>query len=299
MKKLIAIALALALVLSLAGCDASDYKKAVSNMDAGDYATASAAFKALGDYKDSAGLAKECDYSLAKADYDAGDYASASAAFKALGDYKDSAGLLVKANDAITTKALVGSWETDATDVSDIILSSVLAAGGDDLADALSYCNFGSFELKLDMTIKEDGTYSASVNQDSFNSAMNGYLDTLKAGLKDYYVAAIEANLASQGYTLEDAYAELGVSDVDGLIKASLGMSYDELFDALGYQEFLSALSDNLSYDGEYTVENGALTFKSDGGDEVGTYDAAADTITLTGTEDGSSDLYPQVFHRS
>lgn len=301
MKKLIAIALALVLVLSLAGCDASDYKKAVSSMDAGDYAAASAAFKALGDYKDSADLAKKCDYSLAKADYDAGNYEDAAKAFEALGDYEDCADLLVKANDAITTKALVGSWETDAKDYSDLILSSILTAGGDDLADALSYCNFGSFDLKLGMTIKEDGTYSASVNQDSYDAAVSGYLDALKTGLKDYYVAAIEANLSSQGYTLEDAYAELGVSDVDGLIEASLGMTYDDLFDALGYQEFLSALSENLSYDGKYTVENGALTFKSDGGDELGTYDAAADTVTLTGTADGNADtdLYPQVFHRA
>ena len=57
MKKRIAIPLVLALLLALSGCKSSDYKQAVTAMDAGNYQEALTALDALGDYKDAADLA--------------------------------------------------------------------------------------------------------------------------------------------------------------------------------------------------------------------------------------------------
>ena len=56
-KKLALILLIAALMLTVTGCGANDYQTAVQLMGSGDAAAASAAFKALGDYKDSAALA--------------------------------------------------------------------------------------------------------------------------------------------------------------------------------------------------------------------------------------------------
>ncbi|MDR1714101.1 MAG: hypothetical protein LBR39_08140 [Coriobacteriales bacterium] len=70
------------------------YKDAVALMDAGEYKKAKAAFKELGDYKDSADLAKQAqqylDYQSAEALFDEGDYEAAKAAFDDLGSFKDS-----------------------------------------------------------------------------------------------------------------------------------------------------------------------------------------------------------------
>lgn len=91
MKKLLSLVLICALLCSLTGCKATDYKKALAAMDNGDYAAASEAFYALGDYKDSADLALTCDYRLAERLADRDELLEAAKAFDALGDYSDAA----------------------------------------------------------------------------------------------------------------------------------------------------------------------------------------------------------------
>lgn len=100
-KKLALILLTAALMLTVTGCGANDYQTAVQLMGNGDAAAASAAFKALGDYKDSAALASACDYSIATDAYLAEDYEQARALFAALGDYKESASLVTACDYAI------------------------------------------------------------------------------------------------------------------------------------------------------------------------------------------------------
>lgn len=87
---------------------AADYEKALSLLTAGEYDAASAAFRALGEYRDSAQKAedaitakKDLEYSQAEALLDAGDFDAAAAAFKKLGGYRDSA---QRAEDAKTAK---------------------------------------------------------------------------------------------------------------------------------------------------------------------------------------------------
>ena len=53
MKKLISLVLALVMAFSLCGCNMSDYKKAQTAYESGDYENASAMFETLGDYKES------------------------------------------------------------------------------------------------------------------------------------------------------------------------------------------------------------------------------------------------------
>ena len=168
-KKLALILLTAALMLTVTGCGANDYQTAVQLMGSGDAAAASAAFKALGDYKDSAALASACDYSIAtdaylakdyeqaralfaalgdykesaslvtacdyaiaQNTYDAGEYAHAAELFTALGDYKNSAALAAQAGDRVFAEKLLGSWASNEMDVSSIFIDSLYDAIDDD-----------------------------------------------------------------------------------------------------------------------------------------------------------------------
>lgn len=66
------------------------YDKAVALSEKGDYSNALTAFKALGNYSDSAEKATECEYNYALALEEEGKFAEAKTAFEALGDYADS-----------------------------------------------------------------------------------------------------------------------------------------------------------------------------------------------------------------
>lgn len=90
MKKIAAFILALAIMGTLAGCDRSDYKKAVSLYDSGEYAQAMELFEELGDYEDSSTMVKACSYQIALDFADAGNYQDALTIFQSLGDYADS-----------------------------------------------------------------------------------------------------------------------------------------------------------------------------------------------------------------
>ena len=69
------------------------YQKAVSQMEAGQYDEAYAAFLALGDYDGAANQATSCRYYQAQRLYEAADWAAAGAIFESLGDYRKSPSL--------------------------------------------------------------------------------------------------------------------------------------------------------------------------------------------------------------
>lgn len=89
MRKILCQCLVLTLCLCLCSCKSSDYKKAMSLYEAGEYEQAIAAFEALADYKDSVQKIDECKYGAAVALMESGNYEEAIAAFEAMGEYKD------------------------------------------------------------------------------------------------------------------------------------------------------------------------------------------------------------------
>ncbi len=92
-KKLLAILLAAAVMLSLTACKSSDYKDAVNLLNAGKYNDAELMFISLEDYKDSAKMVLECRYQQAMELYADGSLEEAAKIFKKIADYKDSADL--------------------------------------------------------------------------------------------------------------------------------------------------------------------------------------------------------------
>ena len=101
MKKVLCMCLAFVLCVSLCSCKSSDYKKAVAQYEAGEYAEAIAAFEALGDYKDSTQMIDECKYGAAAALMELGNYEEAIAAFEAMGEYKDCPQKIAECKTAI------------------------------------------------------------------------------------------------------------------------------------------------------------------------------------------------------
>lgn len=91
MRKLFALILSLVMLGMLTGCDSSDYKKAVSLYESGEYTQAAEMFKALGDYEDSADMVKACNYQIALELTGAEKYQEALIVFLSLGDYEDCA----------------------------------------------------------------------------------------------------------------------------------------------------------------------------------------------------------------
>ena len=205
-KKLALILLTAALMLTVTGCGANDYQTAVQLMGSGDAAAASAAFKALGDYKDSAALASACDYSIAtdaylaedyeqaralfaalgdykesaslvtacdyaiaQNTYDAGEYAHAAEIFTALGDYKNSAALAAQAGDRVFAEKLLGSWVSNEMDVSSIFIDSLYDAIDDDESSkALLDCmELGALPMKYTIEFTGEGTFLLAADSES------------------------------------------------------------------------------------------------------------------------------------
>lgn len=93
MKRMVALAVAAALTLSLSACsDKNDkaYKSAVKLYNAEKYSEAKAAFQQLGDYEDSKVRIQKCDYEMATDLFLKGDYLSAEAALEAMNGFKNS-----------------------------------------------------------------------------------------------------------------------------------------------------------------------------------------------------------------
>ncbi len=90
--------MAAVLLVSLPGCAKNDYDAAMALLESGSYLEARESFAALGDYKDSETMVKECDYQMAVQLLDNQQYDEAIAYFEAAGDYEDSKQMISACN---------------------------------------------------------------------------------------------------------------------------------------------------------------------------------------------------------
>ena len=139
-SKIAFLSLCCALSILLCGCASSEYKKAVSLFEKGEYESAGEIFKSLGTYKDSADYLADIPYQEALAMLNQGDYSNAERAFAILDDYKDSP-KMVKECRYCYGKALIeaedyGEAVRIFTELGDYKDSSYII---DDIANAKSY----------------------------------------------------------------------------------------------------------------------------------------------------------------
>lgn len=168
MKKLLAIVLVLCLGVGLCACDKQDYAKAQAAYEAGKYEEAQALFAALGDYEDSAEMAKKSSYMQGRQLMEQGQYAQAITIFEALGEYEDCAKLIDECKVGEIDALLQGSWSAVQLNVIKMdynftkgryhakmtINSSSIENEGDYRIDLASQ----SIYIRYDYTINADGS---------------------------------------------------------------------------------------------------------------------------------------------
>ena len=321
MKKRIAILLVLALVLALSGCKSSDYKQAVTAMDAGNYQEALTALDALGDYKDAADLAVKCRYAIAEDNFDKGEYETALTQFTDLGDYRDSGKYVTKCNYALAVKAFEDKDYTKAQDLftgladyqdskdylekteNALLLQAVSGTWKSGTFDLFGYLvdSMGLMEdawntvtsdgtlpqanASFTVTIDENGEYGVECTIERSENFGDAFKDLMIRYMKE----AISTNLADQGYTLDDLYAELGTEDWDEVMNGLYSVNMDEfLKNQVGMEDALDAIETAGFDHGTVEFEDGKLVL----GENTLSYDAEKDTLTDEDTD--QADLFGQ-----
>lgn len=271
MKKRIALVLALILAFTLTGCKSSDYKSALEAMNNGNYETAAQQLEALGDYKESQQMLRQCRYALAVEDFNSENFEKAAEEFRNLGDYLDAASYVTRAEDGMIRQKIVGTWHSETVDLTDVMLAAA-EAQMEGITDSLKEQNV-RLDMTLDVTFREDGTCSVT---GSFGD-IDGFMEKVKSFFASFMESMLTEELATEGMTLQDAYDELDVTNVDELFQAIAGMTISEFTDSLGLKEILQQAEESMTSDGRFTVEKGVILCS---GDEI-RYDAAQDTLSL------------------
>lgn len=288
-KKLLVSVLMLAVMLSIAGCNSSDYKKAAQLMADGDYAAAAEMFKALGGYNDSAAQATECDYQLAKAALDGGDFEAAAEQFEALGDYEDSAELAKTAADSALNEKIIGKWKSDAVDVTELFSTIFYATLNPDSADEiLENVDLGTIEMGFSLELTSSGSCYMQIDTSTVDSCVDAALTAFKSGFLKYAESLYTEIAAEYSLTLEQLMAEYNCSSVEELFVVDNGMGIDEFMDTYFPKEEYVAAVGAFSTSGTFEVKDGSIEMTFSGEtDDVG-YDADADTLLIPG--DGLTD---------
>lgn len=293
MKNLALMLLIAALMLTVTGCSASDYKTATQLMKSGDAAAASEMFKALGDYKDSAALAVACDYTVAKNTYDAGEYEKAAELFTALGDYEDSAALASQAADKAIAEKLVGEWFSAEDDVTDLILDEIIysVSGDADAEELFANMDFGKLTLRYRISFTEKGTFSLETDEEAASALVNKILNSFSDGVYAYMIDVFTQAAEENGTTLESLMSDYGCDNFDDFFVVAAGESFTDFIASFLSEDDL-AMSAQSAVNGVFTVENGTVELSyGKGGASYIEYDAETDTFLLTGGDLATTNL--------
>lgn len=292
-KNLALVLLIAALMLTVTGCSASDYKTATQLMKSGDAAAASEMFKALGDYKDSAALAVACDYAVAKNTYDAGEYKKAAELFTALGDYEDSAALASQAADKAIAQKLVGEWFSAEDDVTDLILDEIIysVSGDADAEELFANMDFGKLTLRYRISFTEKGTFSLETDEEAASALVNKILNSFSDGVYAYMIDVFTQAAEENGTTLESLMSDYGCDNFDDFFVVAAGESFTDFIASFLSEDDL-AMSAQSAVNGVFTVENGTVELSyGKGGASYIEYDAETDTFLLTGGDLATTNL--------
>ena len=293
-KNLALVLLIAALMLTVTGCSASDYKTATQLMKSGDAAAASEMFKALGDYKDSAALAVACDYTVAKNTYDAGEYEKAAELFTALGDYEDSAALASQAVDKAIAQKLVGEWFSAEDDVTDLILDEIIysVSGDADAEELFANMDFGKLTLRYRISFTEKGTFSLETDEEAASALVNKILNSFSDGVYAYMIDVFTQAAEENGTTLESLMSDYGCDNFDDFFVVYAGESFTDFIASFLSEDDLMAMSAQSAVNGVFTVENGTVELSyGKGGASYIEYDAETDTFLLTGGDLATTNL--------
>ena len=302
LKRIISVVLCLVLALSLCGCEKLDYQKAVELYEAGGYEGAKAAFEALGEYEDSAAYAAKAqlviDYRNAIELYATENYEEAAALFEALGDYEDSKSFLEKCAAFTLAENIVGRWESEEVDMTDmfkgVFMEQMAALGFESIepegVEKVTLVQWYSFE--------EYGVVRVGFTEESFADFLASLAEIMKSTMLSVTEQELIAVAEENAVTFDDLLIALEVSSVQEYLEFALGMSLDELFEAIFGGDILSAESTEVS--GVWFIRDGKLNVIVGEEHEEAEYDMEKDTITmLSNSMEEKNYLYPNTLTRT
>lgn len=185
----------------------------------------------------------------------------------------------VKKTDA---ELIVGTWESSVNigDELDKVLESDM-----DMAEFMSYFDFGGIDITMQIVFGKDGSYSVAYVDD-------GSSEKIENAFRDGFVEMFDALLEGTGYTLAD-------------VAAQENMTEDEYLDAMVEiaMQSIASLYDEISA-GTYEIGDGKLYMIEDGDDKdddtYTTYKLSKNELTLKASyTDGEKDTdspFPMTF---
>lgn len=185
----------------------------------------------------------------------------------------------VKKTDA---ELIVGTWESSVNigDELDKVLESDM-----DMAEFMSYFDFGGIDITMQIVFDKDGSYSVAYVDD-------GSSKKIEKAFRDGFVEMFDALLEGTGYTFAD-------------VAAQENMTEDEYLDAMVEiaMQSITPLYDEISA-GTYEIGDGKLYMIEDGDDKdddtYTTYKLSKNELTLKASyTDGEKDTdspFPMTF---
>ena len=229
---IIVVVVAAALLMTKVIIPGNAYKKAESLLANGQYEEASAAFEALGDYKDSQQRIEDCKTAEIEADYQAanelaeeGRFEDAITAFENLGDYKDS-------TDRITEVKYLSAIALENAGNYDEAIAAFQMLG--DYMDSSEHYSKLLYDKAQDLLDSGDTAHAAMLfgSLDNYRDARErstdlwegiAVWDTISAG--SFYTVSLKADGTVIAVGI-DAYGECGVSDWKDVVAVSAGSSH-------------------------------------------------------------------------
>ena len=226
----------------------------------------------------------KCNYALAVKAFEDKDYTKAQDLFTGLADYQDSKDYLEKTENALLLQAVSGTWKSGTFDLFAYLVDS-MGLMENAWNTVTSDGTLPQANASFTVTIDENGEYGVECTIERSENFSDAFKDLMIRYMKE----AISTNLADQGYTLDDLYAELGTEDWDEVMNGLYGVNMDEfLKNQVGMEDALDAIETAGFDHGTVEFEDGKLVL----GENTLSYDAEKDTLTDEDTD--QADLFGQ-----
>lgn len=165
------------------------------------------------------------------------------------------------------------------------MMNDELKAGlGDD--ELMSYFDLGTFSIKVNLSFKDDGTYTFSADEAALEQSLDNVIEVFRNGIIAYF----EDTIAAQGADIT----------VDELLESS-GYTLDGFLEEAFDKEDMMSSMDEMESSGTFQAKSGVLSLTDDEGTGLEAYELDGDKLTLTGEGVDDSDLeglYPLVFNK-
>lgn len=197
---------------------------------------------------------------------------------------------------AVTNEYMAGTWITDKIDATDAFMKGFLSTGG----DYAEYFDIDKFELALKIEFREDGTYLMTMDPETMKTALDTISVALKSGMGRYMEDTFRANAEQIGMTYEQLLEQSGATDLDDLLKKSIGMDINELVDSL-FVDLSGSLDESVKEEGSYRVNDTTVYITISGVEEVCPLDLATNSFVIpdNGNRGDSAFLFPMTFRKN